>query len=622
MVRRAPGTAAVQKKRVTLAHARRAGRPNFPGVYTRVPDYFDWLCQYVAAEGCGEARFSDHSEMRLSPKVGPNASRANWTDALLVRGSVSPTRDTPLYSPIVGGDAFLDVIAPRSRTSSGTGRIINGDTSVYADNWHIGASDMPFFTGLADASGTVYCGATMVSRRHLVTAAHCIKPYLSKALIGRRDQSPCLLPGCYEGVIDAYIQHEQYSGSQTLRNDIALLRIRTTAPESFHTRLASRKAVAEATSFVIAGMGATSEAGDYPAVLQMASVPAVPEVLCASSPVGSYIADGMLCAGMLLPRMPPSPPPPTPPLLPHFPASNSTDLVDTKRATAYQGSELTLGAEVRGCDWFSERPECLATVTLHDIPINDAKCELRVNKPVTALWIAGWNSEVDFDMGEDIESTDLHTKMCLPNWYGAQVFDNTTAYVQVLRTCLGENETVILPANASLLAVSRESGYSCAETLALRLNCSLEEGELLDHTLRLPASRVEGGYFNETSNQVETVFYRLSCYTFSHPSPPPDPALPPVSPVSPPFTPHHPLPPVQANGPAPISPPSYYPSTPPSEESPSLSAALIIIIVFLAVAMSLGSVAATVAAARMWTALFQEKLASDKARLLRPKINR
>eukprot|EP00966_Prymnesium_polylepis_P167411 3870394-Prymnesium_polylepis.1 len=60
-------------------------------------------------------------------------------------------------------------------------------------------------------------------------------------------------------------------------------------------------------------MGATSEAGDYPSRLQMASVPAVPEVLCASSPVGSYISDGMLCAGMLFPNRPPPLPLPAPP---------------------------------------------------------------------------------------------------------------------------------------------------------------------------------------------------------------------------------------------------------------------------------------------------------------------
>jgi len=186
------------------------------------------------------------------------------------------------------------------------------DTSITRGNWIIDANDMPFFSGLADLGGTVYCGATMISTRHLVTAAHCIKPHLAKALVGRRNQfTACALPSCFEGIIDAYIQHPFYSGSQTLRNDIALLRITTAAPESFSIALSPWKAVAEASSFVVAGMGATSEKGNYPSVLQIASVPAVPKALCVASPVGSYISDGMMCAGMLFP--PPRPPPHSPP---------------------------------------------------------------------------------------------------------------------------------------------------------------------------------------------------------------------------------------------------------------------------------------------------------------------
>jgi hypothetical protein len=466
--------------------------------------------------------------LSLYDRVGSH-SRSNESNETIVATRMSSATYIPTESgdmSIVNGDTSLQVPSSRSGIDVSTspptsfvfnqsGRIINGGTSLNSGHWRIDASDFPFFAGLADSGGTVYCGATMITRLHLVTAAHCIKPYLSKALIGRRDQSPCMLPNCFEGAIDAYIKHPAYSGSHTLRNDIALLRISTEAPESFQTELASSRAVEEAVSFVIAGMGATSEAGDYPSSLQMASVPAVPDVMCASSPVSSYISDGMMCAGMLFPNRPPLLPIPAPPSSPCPPSQppHPLPMLPIERFTLEKTA--VSDSSIQGCDWYSTRPECIATITLHDIHLNDNKCELRIDKPVTTLWISGWQSDVDFDLGSDIESdSQLIQQICSPNWYGEQILDNSTAYVQVLETCITHNETVILPANFSVLTVTKNSGYTCAATLEMRLNCSLEEGPFADDSLRRPATRVEGGFWNESSGRVETVFYRLPCYTF------------------------------------------------------------------------------------------------------------
>jgi len=293
-----------------------AGRPNYPGVYTRVNYYADWICALVPARGCSEAQ--PESKTRLSLQPTANASQNNWTDTILTPGSVLLSSEVTHHS-IVGGDTFVDVPIsgrsssfhapqPTSVIFNQSGRIVNGASSVMQENWRIDADDMPFFSSLADTTGHVFCGATLVSSRHLITAAHCVKHYLSKALVGARDASiQCQPPICFELEIDAYILHPQYSGSQTLRNDIALLRTTTSAPESFQAALAPWKAVSDESSFVIAGMGATSEAGHYPSQLQMASVPAVSELLCAASPLGAYISDGMMCAGMLFPNGPPPP---------------------------------------------------------------------------------------------------------------------------------------------------------------------------------------------------------------------------------------------------------------------------------------------------------------------------
>lgn len=585
------------------------GRPNFPGVYTRIPDYAAWMCSYISVRGCDSAHEVYIKRSSLSTQVNNSNNNNNWTDTIFVPGSVIPRKvhNVNTYRQIVGGDTFLNV--PRSRgivpathlpedqvLFNQSGRIINGGTSITSGTWKIQAVDFPFFSGLADTSGTVYCGATMLTPVHLVTAAHCIKPYLSKAYIGRREQSTsCLLPNCYESTVDAYIQHPSYSGSQTLKNDIALVRIKTPAPESFSTELASRQAVSHASSFVIAGMGATSESGDYPSVLQIASVPFVPEVLCAASPVGPYISDGMMCAGMLFPNTPPpnlpplprktSPPTPPPKLPPPNTPNPSVPLHQTKQTTTTQirGTQ-NADSYISTCDWYSTKPECLATMTLQEIEFNSYVCELTIDKPVTALWISGWDSEYDFNVGRYIENDpSLMEKICLPNWYGEQVFDNTTAYVQVLSTCLNTLQTVILPANKPIMAITKLDGYSCSETLQTRLNCSLQGNENTHYTTRLPASRVEGGFFNYTSNRTETAFYRLPCYTFSHPSPPPSPQLPPPRPLDPPF---NPLPHLPPHSPVLAPPPSIPPppSSPyPSSSSSSSTSAVIIVLIVLSI---------------------------------------
>jgi len=592
------------------------GRPNFPGVYTRIPDYAAWMCSHISARGCDSAhevymkRSSLSTQGNNSNNNNNNNNNNNWTDTIFVSGSVIPRKVSNIntYRQIVGGDTFVNV--PRSRgivpatplpgdqaLFNQSGRIINGGTSITSGTWKIQAVDFPFFSGLADTSGTIYCGATMLTPVHLVTAAHCIKPYLSKAFIGRREQSTsCLLPNCYESTIDAYIQHPSYSGSQTLKNDIALVRIKTPAPESFSTELASRQAVSRASSFVIAGMGATSESGDYPSVLQIASVPSVPEVLCASSPVGPYISDGMMCAGMLFPTAPPpyspplvhsTPPPTSPPKLPPPNTPNPSVPLDQPKQTTTQIRETqNADSYISTCDWYSTKPECLATMTLQEIELNSNICELTIDKPVTALWISGWDSEYDFNVGRYIEDDPLlMEKICLPNWYGEQVFDNTTAYVQVLSTCLNTLQTVILPPNEPIMATTKLDNYSCAETLQTRLNCSLKGNENIDYLMRLPASRIEGGFFNHTSNRTETGFYRLPCYTFSHPSPPPSPQFPPASPVDPPINPLPHLPPHTPVAAPPSIPP---PSNPyPSSSSSSSTSAGIIVLVILSIIIAL-----------------------------------
>jgi hypothetical protein len=110
----------------------------YPGVYTRVSDYTSWMCSYVSTRGCTEAQYE--SQMRLSPDELANASHTNWTDTLLVPGSLYE-RGGPTPHSIVGGDIFVDVprsgvaapfgpTPPTAFSFNQSGRIINGVRTV------------------------------------------------------------------------------------------------------------------------------------------------------------------------------------------------------------------------------------------------------------------------------------------------------------------------------------------------------------------------------------------------------------------------------------------------------------------------------------------------------------
>ena len=288
------------------------GRPGYPGVYTRMSAYMAWVCCYVNIRGCEHETPCSTNSLRNS-NVSQPAISTGWTKLLAHRKLDGiPTRGGYIHA-----------------SNHHENRIINGDTRVQSNSNWITADNISFFTALGSTPhGSLFCGATLISNLHLVTAAHCIGSQLNSAFVGRRSASECVAPECVSVPIDAYIVHPSYSGSQTLLNDIALLRLSEPVSNAVPAFVASSNATNAAHSFIIAGLGVTSESGGYPNVLQLASVPSVPEDLCRNSDVGQFLGYGMLCAGMMHPSPPPiqqplQPPPSMPPPQPNPPSQTS-----------------------------------------------------------------------------------------------------------------------------------------------------------------------------------------------------------------------------------------------------------------------------------------------------------
>jgi len=266
------------------------GHPGYPGVYTRMSTYMEWVCCYVDIRGCEHETPCSIDRSRNS-NVSKQTLSQDWTNLSAHRN--------------------LDEVSTRAGYTSApnhhAGRIINGDSRVQSNSNWITADNVSFFTALgSNPYGSLFCGATLISNLHLVTAAHCIGSQLHSAFVGRRSTSECVGPECVSVTIDSFIVHPSYSGSRTLLNDIALLRLSAPVSNAVPATVASSGATDAARSFIIAGLGATSESGGYPDVLQLSSVPAVPEALCIRSDLGQFLAYGMLCAGMMHPSAPPT----------------------------------------------------------------------------------------------------------------------------------------------------------------------------------------------------------------------------------------------------------------------------------------------------------------------------
>ncbi|XP_036446363.1 transmembrane protease serine 9-like [Colossoma macropomum] len=126
--------------------------PNYPGVYTRVSQYQDWVNQQITSNQPGFVRFnSTGSDGDLSvsctglPTVATNTTTTTTT--------ITTTVSTTTASPVVCGSAKLNTV---------TG---GGNSLAFAGVW-------PWMASL-QRSGTHVCGGTLVAEQFVLSSADC-----------------------------------------------------------------------------------------------------------------------------------------------------------------------------------------------------------------------------------------------------------------------------------------------------------------------------------------------------------------------------------------------------------------------------------------------------------------
>ncbi|KAL1489305.1 hypothetical protein ABEB36_014228 [Hypothenemus hampei] len=164
--------------------------------------------------------------------------------------------------------------------------------------------EFPWIAGLSHG-GEFHCGAALISRRHLITAAHCVNGFnLNDLLVtlGDHDRgSKNRFSEVQVRRVRSVIKHEHFDLA-TYNNDIALLEI--DVPVVFTRKISpvclpSDKSMDYAGRMgIVAGWGRTGERGETSQILRKIVVPVWSTEQCHNSGYGEQkISGNMFCAG-------------------------------------------------------------------------------------------------------------------------------------------------------------------------------------------------------------------------------------------------------------------------------------------------------------------------------------
>lgn len=141
-----------------------------------------------------------------------------------------------------------------------------------------------------------YCGGSLISKRWILTAAHCDVSLSDKVILGRDDLR---LPGGeILGVAD-FIPHRRFD-SDTLDFDIALVKLSTSSDQEIVSLIeAGSDLESPPTKATVIGWGVTSPgAPDTSPILQEVQIPILKNTKCKElyKEAGEEITENMICA--------------------------------------------------------------------------------------------------------------------------------------------------------------------------------------------------------------------------------------------------------------------------------------------------------------------------------------
>lgn len=196
---------------------------------------------------------------------------------------------TALFVPVVISSASAEPAAVVTPASAAQPNIVGGNEAKLADH--------PYAVYLTDLDGNQFCGAVIISRTSVATAAHCalsMSRTKMHVVAGRQDKRS---GGGVDTSVSRTWVHPDYTDPGQ-GDDIAVLTVRGSLPYQ-PVEIAGRnddKLYSSGTKATVLGWGRIADGGARSDYLRSAEVPLITDKSCTSS-YGNYDPKKMVCAG-------------------------------------------------------------------------------------------------------------------------------------------------------------------------------------------------------------------------------------------------------------------------------------------------------------------------------------